>query len=32
VPLEIKIATARLRSAIEARPSGWPAKTFKIVI
>lgn len=31
-PLEIRIATARLRSPSDARPSGCPAKTFKIVI
>jgi hypothetical protein len=32
VPLEISMLTQRVRSAIEARPSGWPAKTFKTVI
>jgi hypothetical protein len=31
-PLEIKIATARLSSANDARPPGCPAKTFKTVI
>jgi hypothetical protein len=31
-PLEIRIATARLRSPSDARPSGCPAKTFKTVI
>jgi hypothetical protein len=31
-PLEIRIATARLRSSSDRRPSGCPAKTFKTVI
>jgi hypothetical protein len=31
-PLEIRTLTYRVRSATEARPSGWPAKTFKTVI
>jgi hypothetical protein len=31
-PLEIRIATARLRSSTDKHPSGCPAKTFKTVI
>jgi len=31
-PLDIRMPTQRVRSASEARPSGWPAKTFKTVI
>ena len=31
-PLESSIATKRVRSATEARPSGWPASTFNTVI
>ena len=31
-PLVTKMLTQRFSSANEARPSGWPAKTFKIVI
>jgi hypothetical protein len=31
-PLDIKMATDLVTSGCEARPSGWPASTFNMVI